>query len=65
MASRCDAAPSSSSRSTAGAILSARHAGPMNSGTTRVSDTAWDTVKVFETNVKYLADTAVLSHFTF
>ena len=32
---------------------------------TRVSETAYDTVKVFETNVKYLADTQVLSHFTF
>ncbi|MDB5959709.1 MAG: Protein-L-isoaspartate O-methyltransferase [Massilia sp.] len=32
---------------------------------TRVSDTGYDTVKVFETNVKYLVDTEVLSHFTF
>ena len=32
---------------------------------TRVSDTGFDTVKVFETNVKYLSDAAVLSHFTF
>ena len=32
---------------------------------TRVSDTGYDTVKVFETNVKYLSDTEVLSHFTF
>ena len=32
---------------------------------TRVSETGYDTVKVFETNVNYLADTEVLSHFTF
>lgn len=32
---------------------------------TRVSDTGFDTVKVFETNVKYLSDAAVLSHFKF
>lgn len=32
---------------------------------TRVSETAYDTVKVFETNVAYLRDTAVLSHFSF
>ena len=32
---------------------------------TRVSDTGYDTVKVFETNVKYLADAAAHSHFTF
>jgi protein-L-isoaspartate(D-aspartate) O-methyltransferase len=33
--------------------------------TTRVSDTAFDTVKVFETNVKPLAGAPVLSHFEF
>jgi protein-L-isoaspartate(D-aspartate) O-methyltransferase len=32
---------------------------------TRVSETAYDTVKVFETNVKYLSSAAPLSHFTF
>ena len=32
---------------------------------TRVSDTGYDTVKVFETNVKYLADAVTPSHFTF
>ena len=32
---------------------------------TRVSETAYDTVKVFETNVKYLASATALSHFTF
>lgn len=32
---------------------------------TRVSETAYDTVKVFETNVRYLASATVLSHFTF
>jgi protein-L-isoaspartate(D-aspartate) O-methyltransferase len=32
---------------------------------TRVSDTAYDTVKVFETNVKYLADAVAPSHFAF
>ena len=32
---------------------------------TRISDTGFDTVKVFETNVKYLSDAAVLSHFKF
>jgi len=32
---------------------------------TRVSDTGYDTVKVFETNVKYLADAVAPSHFTF
>lgn len=32
---------------------------------TRVSDTAYDTVKVFETNVKPLAGAAAVSHFTF
>jgi protein-L-isoaspartate(D-aspartate) O-methyltransferase len=32
---------------------------------TRVSDTGYDTVKVFETNVTYLADAVTPSHFTF
>jgi protein-L-isoaspartate(D-aspartate) O-methyltransferase len=32
---------------------------------TRVSETAYDTVKVFETNVKPLADSVKHSHFTF
>lgn len=32
---------------------------------TRVSDSGYDTVKVFETNVAYLADAAAVSHFTF
>lgn len=32
---------------------------------TRVSETAYDTVKVFETNVKYLAAATTPSHFTF
>ena len=32
---------------------------------TRVSETAYDTVKVFETNVKLLSDSAKHSHFTF
>ncbi|MES2129776.1 MAG: protein-L-isoaspartate O-methyltransferase [Pseudomonadota bacterium] len=32
---------------------------------TRVSDVAYDTVKVFETNVKALAGAAALSHFAF
>lgn len=32
---------------------------------TRVSDTAYDTVKVFETNVKPLTGAAAVSHFTF
>lgn len=32
---------------------------------TRVSETAYDTVKVFETNVKPLAGAAAVSHFTF
>ena len=32
---------------------------------TRLSDTGYDTVKVFETNVKYLADAVTPSHFTF
>jgi protein-L-isoaspartate(D-aspartate) O-methyltransferase len=32
---------------------------------TRVSETAYDTVKVFETEVKYLSSAATPSHFTF
>lgn len=32
---------------------------------TRVSETAYDTVKVFETNVKYLSAAVTPSHFTF
>ena len=32
---------------------------------TRVSETAYDTVKVFETNVKYLSGAVAPSHFTF
>jgi protein-L-isoaspartate(D-aspartate) O-methyltransferase len=32
---------------------------------TRVSETAYDTVKVFETNVKYLSGALAPSHFTF
>ncbi|MDB5935606.1 MAG: Protein-L-isoaspartate O-methyltransferase [Massilia sp.] len=32
---------------------------------TRVSETAYDTVKVFETNVKYLSEALAPSHFTF
>lgn len=32
---------------------------------TRVSETAYDTVKVFETNVKYLSSAVTPSHFTF
>jgi protein-L-isoaspartate(D-aspartate) O-methyltransferase len=32
---------------------------------TRVADSAWDTVKVFETNVKALAGATVPSHFEF
>ena len=32
---------------------------------TRVSETAYDTVKVFETNVKSLASATAVSHFTF
>ncbi len=32
---------------------------------TRVSETAYDTVKVFETNVKPLTDAVKHSHFTF
>jgi protein-L-isoaspartate(D-aspartate) O-methyltransferase len=32
---------------------------------TRVSDSAYDTVKVFETNVKPLTGAPVASHFTF
>jgi protein-L-isoaspartate(D-aspartate) O-methyltransferase len=32
---------------------------------TRTGETAWSTVKVFETNVKYLAGAPALSHFKF
>jgi protein-L-isoaspartate(D-aspartate) O-methyltransferase len=32
---------------------------------TRTGENAWNTVKVFETNVKYLSGAAVVSHFQF